>query len=112
MLPVRTMKDRMAQAAGLDLNTASMPRSSIRPARIWVWGRIMRRETVEGAQSGLAWSLGKAVGLHKAAGLHNDTRAGNTSHSTCFKGQNHAGSAAPGSAGWRRRPCTSRRQRS
>lgn len=34
MLPVRTMKERMAQAAGLDLNTASMPRSSIRPARI------------------------------------------------------------------------------
>lgn len=63
-------------------------------------------------RAGLAWSLGKAVGRHKAAGLDKDTRAGNASHSTCFKGRNDAGSAAPGSAGWRRRPCTSRRRRS
>lgn len=61
MLPVRTMKDRMAQAAGLDLNTASMPRSSIRPARIWVWGGIMRRETVdsEGGRSAERGWLGR-----------------------------------------------------
>lgn len=35
VFPVRTMKERTAQAAGFDLNTASMPRSSTSPASSW-----------------------------------------------------------------------------
>jgi len=51
VLPVRTMNDSTAHAAGLDLNIASMPRSSMRPARICAGqGRRARRVSAAGGR--------------------------------------------------------------